>query len=52
MKFDPTSNPPSYASDEGEGEVIEKGIKLRCKLIGTRVDATEIFAIGSIKGAR
>ncbi|KAG2112440.1 hypothetical protein BD769DRAFT_1492195 [Suillus cothurnatus] len=39
MKFDPTSNPP----------IIEKNTRVRLKIVGTRVDATEIFAIGTIK---
>jgi hypothetical protein len=39
MKFDPSTNPPAYVSTDEE---IYKGVKLRCKLIGTRVDATEI----------
>ncbi|TFY78546.1 hypothetical protein EWM64_g5468 [Hericium alpestre] len=46
MKFDPNSNPPSFASDE---QIIEKNTKVRLKIVGTRVDATEIFAIGTIK---
>ncbi|CED82266.1 DNA-directed RNA polymerase subunit E' [Phaffia rhodozyma] len=58
MIFDPNSNPPAYSmaktednddTDENGSIKVEKGTKLRCKLIGTRVDATEIFAIGSIK---
>ncbi|KAK7695346.1 DNA-directed RNA polymerase II subunit [Cerrena zonata] len=46
MKFDPGSNPPSFASDD---QIIEKNTKVRLKIVGTRVDATEIFAIGTIK---
>ncbi|KIY51911.1 hypothetical protein FISHEDRAFT_64042 [Fistulina hepatica ATCC 64428] len=46
LKFDPNSNPPSFASDE---QIIEKNTKVRLKIVGTRVDATEIFAIGTIK---
>lgn len=46
MKFDANSNPPSYASED---QLIEKGIKVRLKIVGTRIDATEIFAIGTIK---
>ncbi|KAL7414078.1 RNA polymerase Rpb7 [Mrakia frigida] len=49
MKFDSTSNPPSFIIPGQTEGVIVKGVKLRCRLIGTRVDATEIFAIGSIK---
>ncbi|KAF8194706.1 hypothetical protein BJ912DRAFT_959180 [Pholiota molesta] len=46
MRFDPNSNPPSFASDE---QIIEKNTRVRLKIVGTRVDATEIFAIGTIK---
>ncbi|OLL25098.1 DNA-directed RNA polymerase II subunit rpb7 [Neolecta irregularis DAH-3] len=46
MKWEPSSNPPSYASDD---QIIEKGAKVRLRIIGTRTDATEIFAIASIK---
>jgi len=46
MKFDPNSNPPSYASND---QVIERDTHVRLKIVGTRVDATEIFAIGTIK---
>ncbi|OCB83982.1 hypothetical protein A7U60_g8653 [Sanghuangporus baumii] len=30
-------------------KIIEKNTKVRLKIVGTRVDATEIFAIGTIK---
>jgi len=46
MKFDPNSNPPSYASAD---QVISRHAHVRLKIVGTRVDATEIFAIGTIK---
>ncbi|KIJ21169.1 hypothetical protein PAXINDRAFT_6942 [Paxillus involutus ATCC 200175] len=46
MKFDPNSNPPSFASED---QIIEKNTRVRLKIVGTRVDATEIFAIGTIK---
>jgi len=46
LKYDPNSNPPSFASPD---QVIEKGTHVRLKIVGTRVDATEIFAIGTIK---
>jgi len=46
LRFDPNSNPPSYASDD---QIIEKNTRVRLKIVGTRVDATEIFAIGTIK---
>ncbi|TIA88524.1 hypothetical protein E3P99_02555 [Wallemia hederae] len=42
IKFDPGANPPCFSSED---QVIEKGSKVRLKIVGTRVDATEIFAI-------
>ena len=58
MRFDPNSNPPSFASDDqvrylvshnhGEltypetAQIIEKNTRVRLKIVGTRVDATEI----------
>ncbi|KAI5981894.1 hypothetical protein F5J12DRAFT_878593, partial [Pisolithus orientalis] len=36
----------SFASDD---HIIEKNTRVRLKIIGTRVDAAEIFAIGTIK---
>ncbi|KAJ3396380.1 DNA-directed RNA polymerase II subunit [Lobulomyces angularis] len=51
MKFDPNSNPPAYISEgqEAQETKIEKGGIVRMRIVGTRVDATEIFAISSIK---
>ncbi|OZJ01992.1 hypothetical protein BZG36_04692, partial [Bifiguratus adelaidae] len=46
FKFDPNGNPPSYQSDD---QTIQKDVHVRLKIVGTRVDATEIFAIGTIK---
>ncbi|KAJ1950037.1 DNA-directed RNA polymerase II subunit [Linderina macrospora] len=46
MEFDPNGNPPSYHSEE---QKVEKGTLVRIKIVGTRIDATEIFAIGTIK---
>ncbi|KAI9264455.1 RNA polymerase Rpb7 [Sporodiniella umbellata] len=46
FKFDVNGNPPCYSSDD---QVIQKDVRVRLKLVGTRVDATEIFAIGTIK---
>ncbi|KAI8977118.1 Rna polymerase II [Mycotypha africana] len=46
MKFDANGNPPCYSSED---QVIQKDVLVRLKLVGTRVDATEIFAIGTIK---
>lgn len=47
MKFDSTSNPPSFNVPGQPELVIVKGVKLRCRLIGTRVDATEIVSTPS-----
>ncbi|ORY81902.1 DNA-directed RNA polymerase II subunit RPB7 [Protomyces lactucae-debilis] len=46
LKFEPTANPPNYSGDDMQ---VERGSKVRLKLVGTRVDATEIFAIGTMK---
>ncbi|KAJ1939883.1 DNA-directed RNA polymerase II subunit [Kickxella alabastrina] len=46
MEFDPHSNPPSFHSEDIK---IEKGTLVRVKISGTRIDATEIYAIGTIK---
>ncbi len=46
IKFDATSG--VYLSDD-QSQKIDKDDHLRLKIVGTRVDATEIFAIGSIK---
>ncbi|PWA03400.1 hypothetical protein BB558_000452 [Smittium angustum] len=42
MKFDPNGNPPSYTSSD---QKIEKGSLVRLKIVGTRVDATEIVSL-------
>lgn len=39
MKFDATANPPNYS---GEDQILQKGAKVRLKIVGTRTDATEI----------
>ncbi|GAA5884387.1 hypothetical protein JCM3774_002354 [Rhodotorula dairenensis] len=48
FSFDPNSNPPCFSSSE-DTLTIQKGTKIRLKIVGTRIDATEIFAIGTIK---
>jgi DNA-directed RNA polymerase II subunit RPB7 len=60
LKFDPSSNPPSYTSQDQVSasdhppqrrmwkqrlQVIENNTKIRIKIIGTRVDATEIVRV-------
>lgn len=47
--FDVNVAAPCYVSEEGMGQRIGKDDLVRLRIIGTRVDATEIFAIGSIK---
>ncbi|TIB76343.1 hypothetical protein E3Q23_01912 [Wallemia mellicola] len=42
IKFDPSSNPACFSSED---QVIEKGSKVRLKIVGTRVDATEIYIV-------
>ncbi|KAJ2721631.1 DNA-directed RNA polymerase II subunit [Coemansia sp. Benny D115] len=46
MEYDQHSNPPSFHNDEVK---IETGTLVRVKISGTRIDATEIYAIGTIK---
>lgn len=46
MKFDATANPPNFS---GEDQLIQQGSKVRLKIVGTRTDATEIYAIGTMK---
>lgn len=46
MEFDGNSNPPSFRSVD---QKIEKGTMVRVKIAGTRTDATEIYATGTIK---
>ena len=47
MAFDPNSNPPCYKTAE-EDMVIQQDDDIRVKIVGTRVDATDIFAIGTL----
>ncbi|CAJ0954900.1 unnamed protein product, partial [Mesorhabditis belari] len=47
MEFEPNSNPPCYKSTD-ESIVIKPDNEIRLKLIGTRVDAKEIFVIGTL----
>ncbi|CAG8603135.1 9299_t:CDS:10 [Paraglomus brasilianum] len=45
--FDPHANPPAYIGEDQP--TIERGSCVRMKIVGTRFDATDIFAIGTIK---
>ncbi|EYC03028.1 hypothetical protein Y032_0096g2907 [Ancylostoma ceylanicum] len=47
MEFDPNSNPPCYKTED-ETSIIKQDDEIRVKLIGTRVDANDIFAIGTL----
>ncbi|KAG8199932.1 DNA-directed RNA polymerase II subunit RPB7, partial [Stegodyphus mimosarum] len=47
MQFDPNSNPPCYRTEDEE-VVIQQDDEIRLKIVGTRVDATDIFAIGTL----
>ncbi|GMM50649.1 DNA-directed RNA polymerase II subunit [Starmerella bacillaris] len=46
MSFNPATNPPAFVSED---QSIEKGSKIRVKIVGVRADVGKIFAIGSIK---
>eukprot|EP00741_Cyanophora_paradoxa_P003446 tig00000704_g3347.t1 len=48
MTFDPHSTPPCYVSGD-QTVKIQKDTEVRLKIVGVRVDVSEIFAIGSIK---
>ncbi|EPQ02231.1 DNA-directed RNA polymerase II subunit RPB7 [Myotis brandtii] len=47
MEFDPNSNPPCY-KEVDEDIVIQQDDEIRLKIVGTRVDKNDIFAIGSL----
>jgi DNA-directed RNA polymerase II subunit RPB7 len=47
MTFDPNSNPPCYKTAD-EDMVIQQDDEIRLKIVGTRVDASDIFAIGTL----
>ena len=47
MEFDPNSTPPCYKTQDEEF-VIQQNDKIRLKIVGTRVDANDIFAIGTL----
>ncbi len=43
MQFDPGSTPPCFISEDGTVR-IEKDSEVRLRIVGTRVDATEIVS--------
>jgi len=47
MKYDPESKPPCYRTNDDD-VIIQKEDEIRLKIVGTRVDAKDIFAIGSL----
>ena len=47
MDFDANSSPPCYKTQD-ESVVIKEDDEIRVKVIGTRVDASDIFAIGTL----
>ncbi|KAJ3309216.1 DNA-directed RNA polymerase II subunit [Blyttiomyces sp. JEL0837] len=51
MQWDANANPPAYVGTlQASLDLrIEKGESVRIRIIGTRVDANEIFAIGTIR---
>jgi len=51
MQFDPQSTPASYVSQvtDQQPQRVTIDSEVRLRVIATRVDATEIFAIGTIK---
>lgn len=51
MRFDPQSTPASYVSEvsDEQPQRVSKDSEVRLRVVATRIDATEIFAIGTIK---
>ena len=51
MLFDAQSNPASYVSQvtDQQPQRITKDSEVRLRIVATRVDSAEIFAIGTIK---
>ncbi|XP_064385104.1 DNA-directed RNA polymerase II subunit RPB7 [Halichondria panicea] len=47
MDFDPTTTPPCYRTEDSDA-VIQEDDTIRLRVVGTRVDANDIFAVGSI----
>lgn len=43
-----TAHEPCYLSADGEQKIVP-GSEVRLRIVGTRVDASDIFAVGSIK---
>ena len=47
IKWDPSATPPQYTNNSDQ--VIEKGTQLRLKVMGTRSDVANMYAVGTIK---
>jgi DNA-directed RNA polymerase II subunit RPB7 len=47
MEFEPNNIPPCYKTND-ESMMIKQDDEIRVKLIGIRVDANDIFAIGTL----
>ncbi|VDP50668.1 unnamed protein product [Soboliphyme baturini] len=45
--FDPEALPPSFCDIKTE-QVIQPGVILRARIVGTRVDMNDVFAVGSL----
>lgn len=48
-KFQPDSNPPEFVAQDQVAVNLVKGTKVRLRIVGSRMEATEIFAIGTMK---
>ncbi|PWN21396.1 hypothetical protein BCV69DRAFT_169296 [Microstroma glucosiphilum] len=50
-RFTPDANPAEFSpvGEGAQGTSVVKGRKVRLRIIGVRLDATEIFAIGTMK---
>ncbi|RDD44291.1 DNA-directed RNA polymerase II subunit RPB7 [Trichoplax sp. H2] len=47
MFFDPNGNPPCFRTED-EDMIVQTGDEVRLKIVGTRVDVKDIFAVGSL----
>ena len=51
LKFDAQSQPAAYVSEisDEKPQRVTKDSEVRLRVVATRIDASEIFAIGTIK---
>lgn len=47
FEFDASATPPLFASSTGEK--IERGTKIRIKMMGVRAEVNQMYGIGTIK---